>query len=325
MVNNNSSSGNVSGKSDSSSSMNSVGASVDEKTVPKDARAMISILKDMGISDFEPRVVNQLLEFSYRYVSTILEDSKVFSAHARKKAVDLDDVKLAVQMHTDHNLTNPPPRDLLLEVAAKRNAIPLPVPKQSGGLRLPPDRYCLTATNYRLKPNKKRGAGTKSHTVSGGHGGYGTNYSINSMSTIPQASKSQIKPAGKITLNSGSSLGSGAPTFTINQLSNNKVIGNSTSNTNSATPAAFIKINNSAGTTASAASASNTLTTVINPSTTTQLNTAAKIQIQQGGVATTGGGPIFSMTVNPPLINSTAATTTGGGVKRKAEQMENHS
>ena len=77
MVNNNASSGNVSGKSNSSASMNSVGASVDEKTVPKDARAMISILKDMGISDFEPRVVNQLLEFSYRYVSTILEDSKV--------------------------------------------------------------------------------------------------------------------------------------------------------------------------------------------------------------------------------------------------------
>ena len=145
------------------------------------------------------------------------------------------------------------------------------------------------------------------------------------MSTIPQATKSQIKPAGKITLNSGSSSSSGTPTFTINQFSNNKIIGNSTANTNSSTPAAFIKINHSAGTTTSAATASTTLTTVINPTPTTQLNTAAKIQIQPGGVATTGGGPIFSMTVNPPLINSTAATTTGGGVKRKAEQMENHS
>ena len=105
---------------------------------------------------------------------------QVLSAHARKKAVDLDDVKLAVQMHTDHNLTNPPPRDLLLEVAAKRNAIPLPIPKQSGGLRLPPDRYCLTATNYRLKPSKKRGPGSaKSHTISGSQGGYGASYSIN--------------------------------------------------------------------------------------------------------------------------------------------------
>ena len=37
-----------------------------EKSVPKDAQVMISILKDMGINDFEPRVVNQMLEFSYR-------------------------------------------------------------------------------------------------------------------------------------------------------------------------------------------------------------------------------------------------------------------
>ena len=77
MVNNSATAGSVGGKPDSTASTASTGASVDEKTVPKDARVMISILKDMGISDFEPRVVNQLLKFSYRYVSTILEDSKV--------------------------------------------------------------------------------------------------------------------------------------------------------------------------------------------------------------------------------------------------------
>ena len=41
-----------------------------EKSVPKDAQVMISILKDMGINEFEPRVVNQMLEFSYRFVSS---------------------------------------------------------------------------------------------------------------------------------------------------------------------------------------------------------------------------------------------------------------
>ena len=39
-----------------------------EKCIPKDGQVMISILKDMGINDFEPRVVNQMLEFSYRCV-----------------------------------------------------------------------------------------------------------------------------------------------------------------------------------------------------------------------------------------------------------------
>ena len=59
-----------------------------EKALPKDAQViafqlnttpnyvlcltesvqvMVAILKDMGINDFEPRVINQMLEFSYRY------------------------------------------------------------------------------------------------------------------------------------------------------------------------------------------------------------------------------------------------------------------
>lgn len=76
MVNNNSG-GSASVKHDANAGSVSAGGAVDEKTMPKDGRVMVSILKDMGIMDFEPRVVNQLLEFSYRYISTILDDSKV--------------------------------------------------------------------------------------------------------------------------------------------------------------------------------------------------------------------------------------------------------
>ena len=53
-----------------------------EKSVPKDAQVMISILKDMGINDFEPRVVNQMLEFSYRWQKLM---KKV--VHIRSKTV----------------------------------------------------------------------------------------------------------------------------------------------------------------------------------------------------------------------------------------------
>ncbi|TMS14258.1 Transcription initiation factor TFIID subunit 9 [Larimichthys crocea] len=35
------------------------------KTIPKDAQVMIQILKDMGITEYEPRVINQMLEFTY--------------------------------------------------------------------------------------------------------------------------------------------------------------------------------------------------------------------------------------------------------------------
>ena len=46
------------------------------------------------------------------YVTNVLEDARVYCAHAKKKNIDLDDVKLAVQMQLDQNYTTPPPRDV---------------------------------------------------------------------------------------------------------------------------------------------------------------------------------------------------------------------
>ena len=139
------------------------------------------------------------------------------------------------------------------------------------------------------------------------------------MNSIPQAIKSQVSTAGKISLNTGS-LSGGTPTFTVKQLSNNKVgssVAGNSSNINSS-PAAFIKLNQAPSTTTGMATIGVNQSAV--PSS-TLLNTAAKIQIQPGSTATSGGaGPIFSMTVNPPLLNSAGT----GGVKRKADQMENH-
>jgi hypothetical protein len=34
--------------------------------IPRDALVIQAILKDMGITEYEPRVINQLLEFIYR-------------------------------------------------------------------------------------------------------------------------------------------------------------------------------------------------------------------------------------------------------------------
>ncbi|KAL6098268.1 taf9b [Pungitius sinensis] len=126
------------------------------KTIPKDAQVMIQILKDMGITEYEPRVINQMLEFTYRYVTTIIEDAKIYATHAKKSSVDADDIKLAIQCRMDQSFTSPPPRDFLLEVARQKNQTPLPLIKPYTGPRLPPDRYCLTAPNYRLKTVQKK-------------------------------------------------------------------------------------------------------------------------------------------------------------------------
>ncbi|XP_076662574.1 TBP-associated factor 9 [Halictus rubicundus] len=137
------------------------------KHIPKDAQVIMSIMKDMGITDYEPKVINQLLEFTYRYVTCILDDSRIYANHAKKKFIDLDDVRLAVKMQLERTFTNPPPRDVLVDVARAKNNIPLPFVKPSNGLRLPPDRYCLNATNYKLRNAPKKGVGKPLHSLVG--------------------------------------------------------------------------------------------------------------------------------------------------------------
>ncbi|CAG9788497.1 unnamed protein product [Diatraea saccharalis] len=126
------------------------------KYIPKDAQVIMSIMKEVGITDYEPRIVNQLLEFTYKYVTSILDDARVFANHAKKKTIDLDDVRLAVQMQLDKSFTSPPPREVLLEIARVKNVNPLPLIKPHCGLRLPPDRYCLSSCNYRIKATAKK-------------------------------------------------------------------------------------------------------------------------------------------------------------------------
>uniref|UniRef100_A0A8C5K0T9 Transcription initiation factor TFIID subunit 9B n=1 Tax=Jaculus jaculus TaxID=51337 RepID=A0A8C5K0T9_JACJA len=106
------------------------------KNAPRGALVMAQILKDMGITEYEPRVINQMLEFAFRYVTTILDDAKIYSSHAKKPNVGADDMKLAIQCH--------------------KNQTPLSLIKPYSGPRLPPDRYCLTAPNYRLKSLMKK-------------------------------------------------------------------------------------------------------------------------------------------------------------------------
>ncbi|XP_027390978.1 transcription initiation factor TFIID subunit 9B isoform X1 [Bos indicus x Bos taurus] len=127
------------------------------KNAPRDALVMAQILKDMGITEYEPRVINQMLEFAFRYVTSILDDAKIYSSHAKKPNVDADDVRLAIQCRADQSFTSPPPRDFLLDIARQKNQTPLPLIKPYAGPRLPPDRYCLTAPNYRLKSLIKKG------------------------------------------------------------------------------------------------------------------------------------------------------------------------
>lgn len=117
----------------------------------KDAQVIDAILKEMSVGEYEPRVVHQLMEFTNRYVTSILQEAQIFSTYAKKDSIDIDDVQIAVNMQTDKTVTSPPPKELLLEVAREKNNQPLPPIKPHNGLRIPFDKYTIIGTNYKLQ------------------------------------------------------------------------------------------------------------------------------------------------------------------------------
>lgn len=46
------------------------------------------------------------------YTTLLLDDAKTFSNFAKKKSVDVDDVKVAIQLAQDGIFCRPPPRDV---------------------------------------------------------------------------------------------------------------------------------------------------------------------------------------------------------------------
>lgn len=121
------------------------------KNIPKDGQVIMSIMKEMGITDYEPKTVVQLTEFVYRYATSVLEEAKFFANNSKKKFLDVEDVKLALRLNTEASFTTPPPREVVLECANAKNYTPLPLIKPHCGLRLPPDKHRVAACNYALK------------------------------------------------------------------------------------------------------------------------------------------------------------------------------
>ncbi|ETV71179.1 hypothetical protein H257_13565 [Aphanomyces astaci] len=120
---------------------------------PEDVAVLKWILGSMGVDKYEPRVIPQLLEFVHRYTSEILVDAQEYSTFANKPAIDADDIRLAAASRLKHTYAQIPSRELMMELAEKRNALPLPPIPSEYGVRLPPVEHQLTAENIRLYPN----------------------------------------------------------------------------------------------------------------------------------------------------------------------------
>ena len=92
----------------------------------------------------------------------------MYADHAHHKEILLSDVKLAIETRSGLDYTLPPSRDVfpflisvfifmqaLAILAAKKNAIPLPLVQEKYGLRLPPERHLLIKQNISIVPKVK--------------------------------------------------------------------------------------------------------------------------------------------------------------------------
>ncbi|KAI9017816.1 transcription initiation factor IID, 31kD subunit-domain-containing protein [Gaertneriomyces semiglobifer] len=122
----------------------------DAVDLPRDAKLVSLILQGMGVNDFEPRVVIALLEFIHRYTLDVLSDSQTYADHAGRGTITVDDVKIAIASRAATTFTAPPGREVLEQLAAKKNAAPLPVVANRFGVRLPPERHTLTGSNFQI-------------------------------------------------------------------------------------------------------------------------------------------------------------------------------
>jgi transcription initiation factor TFIID subunit 9B len=130
-------------------------------TTPRDVRLLHLILASMGVTSYQERVPLQLMDFAYRYTQGVLQDALQYNDHAYSSTASLpaglapsnsplsvEDVRLAVGARVNYQFKPAPPKELLLELAQEKNKRPLPSIPQTYGLRLPPEKYCLTSKEW---------------------------------------------------------------------------------------------------------------------------------------------------------------------------------
>ncbi|EED22247.1 transcription initiation factor TFIID, 31kD subunit, putative [Talaromyces stipitatus ATCC 10500] len=134
---------------------------------PRDARLIHMLLASLGVTAYQERVPLQLLDFAYRYTSSTLQDAAHLAMEGYagvptgpgETNVSTGNGRGVVELNT---ITL---QALRLNVATERNRIALPGVARGGetatknpfsnvsmgGMRLPPERFCLTGTGWNLK------------------------------------------------------------------------------------------------------------------------------------------------------------------------------
>lgn len=175
---------------------NGNGNTTNNSVTPRDVRLLRLIFAAQGVAAYEDHVPLQLMDFAYRYTHGVLQDATVYNDYAHptysnagnsgnsgngnddhpggtnskanaagddddlnSQMLSNEDIRLAIAARTSYQFRPIPPKKMLLELAAERNEKPLPAVMPMWGLRLPPEKYCLTAKDWEDPPAKKKKTG----------------------------------------------------------------------------------------------------------------------------------------------------------------------
>lgn len=155
---------------------------------PRDVRLVHMLLASLGVTAYQDRVPLQLLDFAYRYTSNVLQDAVHLATEGYASAVEgttggksssgevnsvsLPALRLSIASRLHYQFQTGLPKEFLMDVASERNRIALPGVSRGfdaatapngtapgsanqsvmmAGMRLPPERFCLTGTGWNLK------------------------------------------------------------------------------------------------------------------------------------------------------------------------------
>ncbi|EAU39307.1 conserved hypothetical protein [Aspergillus terreus NIH2624] len=152
---------------------------------PRDVRLVHMLLASLGVTAYQERVPLQLLDFAYRYTSGVLQDAVYLATEGyagvtdgaggvssrgppEVNSVSLPALRLSIASRLHYQFQTGLPKEFLMDVAAERNRVALPGATRGydqaqaskppahqsvmmGGMRLPPERFCLTGTGWNMR------------------------------------------------------------------------------------------------------------------------------------------------------------------------------
>eukprot|EP00199_Chlamydomonas_sp_CCMP681_P004868 CAMPEP_0119108380 /NCGR_PEP_ID=MMETSP1180-20130426/14040_1 /TAXON_ID=3052 ORGANISM="Chlamydomonas cf sp, Strain CCMP681" /NCGR_SAMPLE_ID=MMETSP1180 /ASSEMBLY_ACC=CAM_ASM_000741 /LENGTH=144 /DNA_ID=CAMNT_0007093985 /DNA_START=44 /DNA_END=478 /DNA_ORIENTATION=- len=115
--------------------------------------SMQQLLHSLLLEDYEPCALQQLMGWTFRYVTDVLLDAEAYSVHAGKQPgmISSEHVLLAMQARSALYFSQPPSQDEAAALAQGVNDRDLPVfPRNKIGLHIPDDKDCLLAPSWEL-------------------------------------------------------------------------------------------------------------------------------------------------------------------------------